>query len=142
MWRQHSLGRVVSCLLWCGWVWLWVRWKTLPEVLDHLDRLPVRASAESVPPETIAQTARAVVHRLPRFGVGECLLRSLVTYAMLRHQQRADISLVLGAGALDSFGRPALHCWIEINGQPLLEMDNLGKCFRVLFRHRMPGLAT
>ncbi len=111
-------------------------------MLDHLDRLPVRASARSVPPETIAQTVCAVVRRLPRFGVGECLLRSLVIYAMLRHQQRADISFVLGAGSLDSLGRPALHCWIEVKGQPLLEMNNLGERFRELFRHRMPRLTT
>ncbi|QUV83969.1 lasso peptide biosynthesis B2 protein [Chloracidobacterium sp. E] len=114
----------------------------MPEVLDHLDRLPVRASAGSVPPEAIAQTARAIVRRLPRFGMGECLLRSLVIYAMLRRQQRTDVSLVLGAGSLDSLGRPALHCWIEVNGQPLLETHNLGECFRVMFRHRMPGLTT
>jgi len=142
VWRQHPLGRIVDCLLWSGWLWLRVRWKPLPEVLDHLDRLPVRASAGSVPPEAIAQTARAIVRRLPRFGMGECLLRSLVIYAMLRRQQRTDVSLVLGAGPLDSLGRPALHCWIEVNGQPLLETHNLGECFRVMFRHRMPGLTT
>ncbi len=136
----------MACLFWSGWLWLRVRCESLPEVLDHLDRLPVRASAGAVspeaPPETIAQTARAVVRRLPRFDVGECLLRSLVIYAMLRHQQRADISLVLGAGSLDSLGRPALHCWIEVNGKPLLEMNNPGERFRELFRHRMPRLVT
>jgi hypothetical protein len=142
VWRQHPLGRIVDCLLWSGWLWLRVRWKPLPEVLDHLDRLPVRASAGAASPETIAQTARAIVRRLPRLGVGECLLRSLVIYAMLRCQQQTDISFVLGAGSLDGLGRPALHCWIEVNGQPLLETNNLGERFRVMFRHRMPRLTT
>ncbi len=136
----------MACLFWSGRLWLRVRCETLPEVLDYLDRLPVRASAGAespeAPPETIAQTARAVVRRLPRFGVGECLLRSLVIYTMLRHQQREDISFVLGAGSLDSLGRPALHCWIEVKGQPLLETNNLGERFRELFRHRMPRLTT
>ncbi|MGQ9897116.1 MAG: lasso peptide biosynthesis B2 protein [Acidobacteriota bacterium] len=142
LWRRHPFERVSACLLWSGWVWFRVRWKTLPEVLNYLDRMPVRASVGGISPEAIAQTARAVVRRLPRFGIGECLLRSLVIYAMLRPQRWANISFVLGAGALDDQGRPALHCWIEVNGQPLLEKNNLPKGLRVLFCHRMPVLTT
>ncbi|QUW02658.1 lasso peptide biosynthesis B2 protein [Chloracidobacterium validum] len=118
-------------------MWPQIRWGTLPNILARLDNLPERGLT-ALTPEALAQTARAVVHRLPRFGVGECLLRSLVIYAMLRCQRQAGVAFVLGAGSLDDVGRPALHCWIETNGQPLLEMANPIGCFHVLLRHRMP----
>ncbi|OYT73223.1 MAG: hypothetical protein CFK52_02870 [Chloracidobacterium sp. CP2_5A] len=139
--RRHRPDLVARCFLWACWLWPRVRWGTLPAALRYLDRRPDRGTGRALAPlpaESVAQAAGAITRRLPRLGVGECLLRSLVIYAVLRRQRLAEIEFVLGAGPLDEVGRPALHCWIEANGRPLLETADPRHRFRVLLRHRMP----
>lgn len=140
-WRRHPPKAVARCLFWACWLWPRVRWGTLPAALHYLDRQPNRRlgrARATLTPEAVAQTAGAIARRLPRLGVGECLLRSLVIYAVLRRQRQMRIEFVLGAGPLDETGRPALHCWIEANGRPLLEAADPRQRFRALLRHRAP----
>lgn len=115
-----------------------MRRATLPAVLAYLDHrcgetATGRRSAV-LAPEAVAQIAAAVVRRLPHPGLGECLFRSLIIYAMLcRH--RMPLEFVLGAGPPDEGGRPTLHCWVEVDGRPLLEKASPYGCFRVLLRY-------
>ncbi|MCS7078988.1 MAG: lasso peptide biosynthesis B2 protein [Chloracidobacterium sp.] len=139
MLRRHRLTVAVRCFFWACWLWPRLRWGTLLGVLGYVDKQrcsDLGSEAAPLLPESVAQTADAVVRRLPRLGVGECLLRSLVIYAVLR--RRTDVEFVLGAGSLDESRRPALHCWIEANGCPLLEATDPYRRFRVLLRHRTP----
>lgn len=139
---RHRPATVVRCVWWACRLWPRLRWGTLPATLAYLDEqcgaTTTGGGSASPAPESVARTAGAVVRRLPRLGVGECLLRSLVIYAMLRPQRQVEIEFVLGAGPADEAGRPALHCWIEAAGRPLLETADPYACFQVLWRHRMP----
>lgn len=91
--------------------------------------------------ERIGRTVRSVVRRIPRLGVGECLVRSVVLYRMLRSVDLSnqDVALLLGAGKIASDGKPALHCWIEVSGRPIAEDANPHNEFHVVLRHPMPN---
>lgn len=140
---RHRPVTVARCVWWVCRLWPRLRWGTLPATLAYLDEqrgAATKGRSASLSPESVARTAGVVVRWLPRPGVGECLLRSLVIYALLRSwRQEETIEFVLGAGPVDAAGRPALHCWIEANGRPLLETADPYACFQVLWRHRTPG---
>jgi hypothetical protein len=81
----------------------------------------------------LARIAGSVVGRWPRFGIGECLLRSLVLYSLLLKFAYRPVLMLggkLSDGALDC------HCWIEVDGKPLNESNDPGKQFKVLYAHK------
>jgi len=109
---------------------LLVRVLPLPRVLSMLQpRSTVREPSCSAP--ELARIADALVRRGPRFGVGECLIRSLVRYHLLR--RFAHNAVLLIGGRLDE-GRFEGHCWIEIDGQSLCESNDPRGIFKTFYR--------
>jgi hypothetical protein len=120
-----------------------IRFLSLARILGLIDRGGRRGGSSGGVGEIerVGQTVRSVVRRFPRFGVGECLVRSVVLYRLLRRidLSNQDVALLLGAGKIASDGKPALHCWIEVSGRPIAEDANPHNEFLVVLRHPMPN---
>ncbi len=140
---RYRFPLVVHCTALAGLLIPLVKAYSLSRVLRLLDRGWIRGgrSRHSSDVEEVARTARAVVRRIPRLGVGECLVRSLVIYRLLRRNDllENDVALLLGAGKIAQDGKPALHCWIEVSGRPIAEDANPHNEFQVVLRHCMPN---
>src|SRR5688572_7302491 len=105
-------GREISVLLQSGVlaviVPVMVKLLPLPRVLSILQQGRKKRES-SCKTQELARIAGAVVRRGPRFGVGECLIRSLVVYRLL-HRRANDAVLFIGGRLCD--GRLDCHCWI------------------------------
>jgi hypothetical protein len=112
---------------------LMVKVLPLPRVLSIL-QLTGRYGGSSFKAHELARIARAVVRIGPRFGVGECLVRSLVLFHLLRS---AAYKPVLFIGARLSDGRFDGHCWIEVDGRSLCEFNDPRQFFKLV--HRFEG---
>ena len=108
---------------------LLVRSLPLPRVLSMVR--PKHALCESsFKPDELARFARAVVRYAPRFGVGECLVRSVVLYNLLRASAYEPV-LVVGGRLCD--GEFDCHCWIEIDGKSLCESNDPRQSFKLFY---------
>lgn len=110
---------------------LMIKYMSIPRVLALLE--PKKGySNGSVKACELAHIAGSVVRRLPRFGIGECLFRSLVLYNLLLKFTYHPVLMLggkLSDGALDC------HCWIEVDGKPLCESNDPSKQFKVLYAY-------
>ncbi len=118
-----------------------------------LFRLPVRTvervlTAGRVAPARDPIAAKLIircVRRVQRSRIRglrrDCLGRGAVLFVLLRHAGY-DVSLCFGVGHPDD--RFAGHCWLELDGAPLLERRDptahFGEVFRMPFR--APGDAS
>jgi hypothetical protein len=112
---------------------LMVKALPLPRVLSILD-LTGRLGGSSFKAHELARIARAVVRIGPRFGVGECLVRSLVLFHLLRSAAYKPV-LFIGARLRD--GHFDGHCWIEVDGRSLCEFNDPRQFFKLV--HRFEG---
>jgi hypothetical protein len=109
---------------------LMVKTLPLPRVLSILHaRAGLRES--SLKADELARIAHAATRLGPRFGVGECLVRSLVLYHLLR---RFAFNPVLLIGGRLSEGRFDGHCWIEVDGRSLCEFNDPRRNFKLFYR--------
>jgi hypothetical protein len=122
--RSGSLAALLPVLL---------RIMPLPRLLSMLEPRK-RERSQEISAHELAEIAGAVVRRGPRFGVGECLLRSLVLYNVLRRFAYRPVLLI---GGRFSEGGLALHSWIEVDGMPLCEKNNPRQVFNILFMHEV-----
>ena len=105
----------------------------MPWVLSMVE--PKKTSLEPLfSPDRLARIANSVVRRGPRFGVGECLIRSLVLYNLLR---RFSYHPALLIGGTLSGSDLASHCWVEVEGEPLDELNDPRQVFNVLYRYEL-----
>jgi hypothetical protein len=103
----------------------------MPRVLSMLE--PKKRSLEPLfSADQLARIANAVARYGPRFGVGPCLIRSLVLYNLLR---RFAYDPVLLIGGTLSGSALASHSWIEVNGEPVGESIDPKHAFNVLYRY-------
>jgi hypothetical protein len=107
-----------------------VRALPLPRVLSLL-RSRGRLAESSVKAHDLARIAGAATRLGPRFGVGECLVRSLVLYHLLR---RFAYNPVLLIGARLREGQFDGHCWIEVDGKSLCEFNDPRESFKLVYR--------
>lgn len=105
------------------------RFLPLPRVFSIL-RSKSRLRRRSLSPEELAQMARTAVRFAPHFGVGECLIRSLVLYNLL---SRASYNPTLLIGARVAGGNFDCHCWIEVDGNTLSESNDPRERFKLLY---------
>ena len=117
-----------SCIL-AAIVPVMVKALPLPRVLSLLE--PRKRVQSSCDPYELARIVSAAVRLGPRFGVGECLVRSLVLYNSLRRAAYAPLLVIGGRLSDDRFEG---HCWIEIDGKPLAEPNDPGDIARI-FAH-------
>lgn len=68
-----------------------------------------------------------------------CLGRSLVVWFLLR-RRGVDARLVIGASAPTSGGLAA-HAWVEVDGRPVNEAEDVGERFGRFDRARAPAVA-
>ena len=108
---------------------LLVKVMPLPKVFSLLQSKS-RLRGSSLKAEELARIAGAAVRLGPRFGVGECLVRSLVLYNLLR---RAAYKPVLLIGGRLLQGELDCHCWIEVDGKSLYEFNDPRKTFKLLY---------
>lgn len=83
-------------------------------------------------PELYACIAIAVTRRTLRLGVGECLLRSVLLYRMLKAARYMPVLVIgvnLNEGVLHS------HGWIELSGEPLCEQQDPRLLYQTMLRH-------
>jgi hypothetical protein len=92
----------------------------VPRVLSVLEPKKRRRDS-SLTVYELAHIAYAVSRRAPRFGIGECLIRSFVLYNLLR---RFAFEPVLLIGGRFAAGDLVCHSWIEVDGEPLCEFNN------------------
>ena len=107
----------------------------MPRVLSVLEPKKRRRDS-SLTVYDLARIAYAVSRRVPRFGVGECLVRSFVLYSLLR---RFAFDPVLFIGGRLAKGDLDCHSWIEVDGEPLCEFNNPRGKFKVLYVYREPN---
>ena len=106
-----------------------VRTLPLPRVLSILRR-KARNCESPLDAEELVRIAHASVRVGPHFGVGGCLLRSIILYNLLRSAAYKPILLIGGRlceGQLDC------HCWIELDGTSLCESNDPRKQFKLLY---------
>jgi hypothetical protein len=143
--QRHNPLIVLHCGISATILLALVKTFSLLRVLRLLDwyKLHMQRSGASHDAEAVASAARAIVRRMPRFGVGECLIRSLVVYKILQISRPpiGGIALLLGAGKPSGDAKPPLHCWVEVAGRALGEEANPNHTFRVVYRHEMPSPA-
>lgn len=106
-----------------------VRFLPLPRVFSML-RPTGKQRNRSLSPEELAQMARTAVRFAPRFGVGECLMRSLVLYNLLSYAAYSPMLLI---GARVAGGNFDCHCWIEVDGKTFCESNDPRERFKVLY---------
>jgi len=131
---KTSKIREICALVRCGalaaLVPVMVKVLPLPRVLAMLE--PKRKLRESsYNPYELARIASAVIRRWPRFGVGECLVRSLILFNLL-HRFACGPVLLIGARLFE--GRFDCHCWIEVDGKSLHESNDPREFFKVFYR--------
>jgi hypothetical protein len=108
----------------------------VPRVLSAIEpRKRCRDSSLTV--YELAHIANAVSRRGPRFGVGECLIRSFVLYNLLRRFAYDPVLVIGGRLAKRDLD---CHSWIEIDGEPLCESNNPNMNFKVLYVYTEPKL--
>jgi len=101
----------------------------LPRVISMLE--PAGCVREpSYGADDLARIADAVARRGPRLGVGQCLVRSLVLYNLLR-RFAYDAVFLIGGRLFE--GRLDCHSWIEIDGKSLYECHNPREIFKVFY---------
>ena len=111
---------------------LMVKLLPLPRVMSMLQsgsRLRDRCFSA----DELARIARTAARLGPRFGVGECLVRSLVLYNLLCRSAYEPVLLIGGRlceGQLDC------HCWIEVDGKSLCESNEPRETFKLLYTTR------
>lgn len=114
-----------------------IKFMSVPRLLSLLE--PKKTSREPLLDEnSLAHLVDAAVRRGPRFGVGECLIRSMVMYNLLR---RFAYNPVLQIGGKMMEGDVACHSWIEIDGEPLREFNDPREVFKVLYTHQVNSRA-
>ena len=106
-----------------------VKFLPLPRVISMLEPVDCRRDSPYKADE-LARIADSAARRGPRLGVGQCLVRSLVMYNLLR---RFAYDAVLLIGGRLSEGRLDCHCWIEIDGKSLYECHNPREIFTVFY---------
>jgi hypothetical protein len=106
-----------------------VRALPLPRVLSML-RPEGKVREAPLSPGRLVQIADAAVRIGPHFGVGECLLRSLVLYNLLC---RAAYKPILVIGGRLCEGQLDCHCWIELDGNSLCEFNDPRERFKLLY---------
>jgi hypothetical protein len=114
---------------------LMVKALPLPRVISMLQSRG-RFGTSSLEAHELARIARAAARVGPRFGVGECLVRSLVLYHLLR---RAAYNPVLLIGARLCNGEFDGHCWIEVDGKSLCEFNDPRHVFKLVYRFEAQG---
>jgi hypothetical protein len=119
--RSGTMAAIVS---------LMVKALPLPRVLSIL-QAKGRLGGSSFEAHELARIARATVRLGPRFGVGECLVRSLVLYHLLRRSAYNPV-LLIGARLRD--GQFDGHCWIEVDGKSLCEFNEPRESFKLVYR--------
>jgi len=113
-----------------------IRLLPVPRVLSIIEPGKRRRDS-SLSINQLAHIANAVSRRGPRFGVGECLVRSLVLYNLLS-RFAYDPVLVIGGRLVG--GDLDCHSWIEVDGEPLCEFNNPHRNFKVLYVYTEPKL--
>jgi hypothetical protein len=106
-----------------------VRLLPLPRVISLL-KPAGRVSQSSYDADELARIADAAARLGPRLGVGQCLVRSLLLYNLLRKFAYDAVFLI---GGRLSDGRFDCHSWIEIDGKCLYECHNPREFFRVFY---------
>lgn len=97
--------------------------KSLPETLVDVRRPIEHSSSERTQSERIAahRLARVVVRTLSALPMdSRCLTRSVVLTDLLA-KQGIPCSLVIGVATAPAF---AAHAWVELDGEPLLPVDD------------------
>ena len=97
-----------------------LRLLSFQRVRSLFDRLSSRPRLRGCPPETIRWALLAAAHRLP--GT-RCLPRALVLQALLR-EAGLDPDLRIGV-TRDAGGGLTAHAWVECEGRPVLEHEDL-----------------
>jgi hypothetical protein len=108
----------------------------VPQVLSVIESRKRRRDC-SLTVYELAHIAKAVSRRWPRFGVGECLIRSLVLYNLLSRFAYDPVLVIGGRLAKDDLD---CHSWIEVDGEPLCESNNPHRSFKVFYAYREPKL--
>jgi len=85
----------------------------------------------------LARIANAISRRGPRFGVGECLIRSFVLYNVLSRFAHDPVLVIGGRLAKDDLD---CHSWIEVDGEPVCEFNDPRRTFKVFYVYREPKL--
>ena len=106
-----------------------IRVMPVPRVLSVLEPKTRRRDC-SLSVYELAHIVNALSRRAPRFGVGECLIRSFVLYSLLR---RFAYDPVLLIGIRFAKNNLDCHSWIEVDGEPLCEFNNPRSNFKVLY---------
>jgi hypothetical protein len=131
--RIREICAVFRCGALAALVPVMVRVLPLPRVLCMLE--PKRKLRESsYNAHELARIAGAVIRRGPRFGVGECLVRSLILYNLLQRFAYAPV-LLIGGRLFE--GRFDCHCWIEVDGKSVHESNDPRKFFKVFYRQEV-----
>ena len=113
-----------------------IKFLPVPRVLSAIEPTKRRRDC-SLTVHELAHIAHAMSRRWPRFGVGECLVRSFVLYNLLR---RFGYNPVLVIGGRLAKSDLDCHSWIEVDGKPLCESNNPNMNFKVLYVHTEPKL--
>ena len=128
--KIREICAVVRCGALAALVPVMVRVLPLPRVLSLLEpKRKLRESSSNA--YELARIAGAVIRRGPRFGVGECLVRSLTLYNLL-HRFAYDPVLLIGGRLCE--GRFDCHCWIEVDGKSIYECYDPREFFTIFCR--------
>jgi hypothetical protein len=100
-------------------------------------RAPVEPRSDDRITTTVQVTDAVLARGWPLLRRG-CLTRGVTRYRMLR-RAGADVALCFGAGTVD--GSIEAHCWIDRDGTPLLEPEDVSR-FVEMFRICRPGVVV
>lgn len=117
------------------WVPFLIKVFSLPrllKLLDYVNIAPFFLSTERFTASEHAALFSRVIQFLPNYGIGKCLLRSVLLYGFLP-REFTTTTLVIGVHLHQ--GQLSSHSWIEVNGEPIAEPANPTQVFKVLYRY-------
>jgi hypothetical protein len=103
--------------------------RSLPEVIARLEQ-PASAPWTHVRPERIRRCVDTVLQRSAAARRSPCLFRSLLLYSLL-HRHGAAPELYFGIRR--RMGELVGHCWLLLDGRPVMDAGNAIERYAVTF---------
>ena len=114
--KTYEWRPLIKIILMVAYFPILIKCMTLPRLMAWLDLHSHSQHLSGLSVMELMRLNGAIVRRAPHYGIGDCFLRSLVLYRLLK-LETLQPSLVIGVNLIE--GELGSHCWVELEQKPL-----------------------